>query len=215
METHMFAGVKVVVDENAKGRHLNTTWTRMIDIPTANGFLPKEVEPFPDVLGDKQFISWFDTKYSGLLEGLKPIDFIKDYNWKELLEIDYRPELTPGCFIPFGLVKDVITYHQRHQSLVEDTTVVTNEHGGSQSHIEGDWTQLPYAALREMAICMKHGAEKYGVRNYRLIPHDEHLNHALRHLVLYCDQRKKDDLVSAFTRLAFALDISEHESHSS
>lgn len=94
---------------------------------------------------------------------------------------------------------------------IEDESIVTNEKGGSQSHIDGDWTQLPYRSLKALATVMDHGAQKYGVRNYRKISVDDHINHALRHLVLYCDKRDEQDLMHAFCRIALALDTDYHD----
>lgn len=67
-------------------------------------------------------------------------------------------------------------------------------------------------SLVTIAQVLKEGAEKYEVNNWRLIPQEEHINHALNHLVAHCLNDVQDDhLDHAMCRLmmAYATEPSE------
>lgn len=70
--------------------------------------------------------------------------------------------------------------------------------------------------LAIMGEVLKEGAEKYAPNNWRKIPEEEHLNHALIHLVAAYNEDKTDNhLAHAVTRLmmAFGTNISEDFSY--
>jgi hypothetical protein len=61
----------------------------------------------------------------------------------------------------------------------------------------------------------KYGAEKYGEtlfdRNYKKIPPEEHVNHAIQHLFAYLAGDESDDHLShAILRAMFAFEV-DHE----
>ena len=61
----------------------------------------------------------------------------------------------------------------------------------------------------------KYGAEKYGEtlfdRNYKKIPPEEHVNHAIQHLFAYLAGDESDDHLShAILRTMFAFEV-DHE----
>jgi len=66
------------------------------------------------------------------------------------------------------------------------------------------------AALLRVAGVMREGAEKYAVDNWRHVPTDVHLNHAIRHLLLMAagaTSTGEDHMAHALCRVAMALDV--------
>lgn len=62
-----------------------------------------------------------------------------------------------------------------------------------------------YTAILRLGEVLKEGAAKYAVNNWRLIPQEEHINHALIHYIAYvCDDKQDDHLGHCITRLMFA-----------
>lgn len=62
-----------------------------------------------------------------------------------------------------------------------DTPTAVNESGAKQSALQYRFDLFPARALFAVAEVLKHGADKYGVDNWRGIPTGDHLNHALAH----------------------------------
>lgn len=89
--------------------------------------------------------------------------------------------------------------------------MVVNQYGGKQSFIEGDYTQLPFRAIRRLAITLQRGGKKYGRNNWKKIDCNDHLNHAIRHILLFAEFGDTEDLHNAFCRLAMVIDRSEVE----
>lgn len=86
----------------------------------------------------------------------------------------------------------------------------TNEFGGRQSKLDCDFTLIPPHAMMALAEVAKYGADKYnGSRdnpNYRKIPIESHLNHAMYHIVQYLNNDNAEDhLAHAMTRLVFCV----------
>lgn len=70
--------------------------------------------------------------------------------------------------------------------------------------------------LLEIGEVLKEGASKYAVNNWRLIPQEEHLNHALIHYIAYLKGDERDNHKGHFlTRMmmAYATDRSEDFSY--
>lgn len=87
---------------------------------------------------------------------------------------------------------------------------VTNTAGGSQSYLPRRADLLPGFALLSVAGVLYKGARKYGEWNWLKIPLEEHLNHALVHLLkLQNESSQEDDLAHAACRVLFALDLRE------
>ena len=96
-----------------------------------------------------------------------------------------------------------------------DAPTETNENGGRQSATPYAFHFLPPHALFAAAEVAKYGAEKYGEtlldRNYKKIPPEEHVNHAIQHLFAYLAGDKSDDHLShAILRAMFAYEV-DHE----
>lgn len=62
------------------------------------------------------------------------------------------------------------------------TPLVTNVAGGKQSQLNLRLDLIDPNALFRMAAILKLGAEKYGENNWRKIPVNDHINHAVGHL---------------------------------
>lgn len=74
-------------------------------------------------------------------------------------------------------------------------------------------TKQPIDRLLVIAKVLKEGSEKYEPNNWRLIPEEEHLNHALIHLSAYLKGNKEDDHIAhAACRImmAYATERSEN-----
>ncbi len=69
---------------------------------------------------------------------------------------------------------------------------------------------LPFESLESISAVLFTGCAKYGKDNWRLICREDHIEHALRHLIRYGTYGEGEDLVNAATRLLFALSTEEH-----
>ena len=88
-----------------------------------------------------------------------------------------------------------------------DPDVETNQYGGKQTRLDGDFTQLSPQFLIALAKLVKQGGDKYGEFNWFKITTREHLNHALTHIFeeLAGDPSSAEDhLLNAACRLMFA-----------
>lgn len=98
------------------------------------------------------------------------------------------------------------------EGMSKDQSIVINEKGGGQSNIPYRFDLIDAKALFEMAKILSEGANKYGVNNWRLIPTEDHINHAISHLYAHlAGDRQDDHLGHAFCRAMFALAVSKEE----
>jgi hypothetical protein len=87
-----------------------------------------------------------------------------------------------------------------------DEPIVVNEKGAAQSLLTRRPRLVPSEALLRLSEVVGIGARKYAENNWRGIPYEDHLEHALEHLMLLMDGDKNDDhLGHALCRLAFAV----------
>ncbi len=77
-----------------------------------------------------------------------------------------------------------------------DAPRVTNEKGGSQSHIPVRFDLIDGPALFEMAKVLHEGAVKYGANNWRRIDVEDHLNHLIMHAYAYLSGDRSDEHLS-------------------
>lgn len=91
--------------------------------------------------------------------------------------------------------------------------MITNEAGGKQSRSNGRADLIPPKALMEIAKVLGEGAVKYGDWNWKLIPINEHINHALIHMYAHlAGDTKETHLANAICRMMFALELlNEHD----
>lgn len=71
------------------------------------------------------------------------------------------------------------------QGVGPDAPTETLENGASQSSTPFHAISLPAKALLAVSAIHKHGDDKYGKNNWRGISVDDHLNHALVHLLAH------------------------------
>jgi len=97
-------------------------------------------------------------------------------------------------------------------AVVADGQRVTNENVGSQSFLSARFDCIPPIVLRLLAQCLGFGARKYGKDNWKKIPIDDHLSHAMNHINEF---RRGDNtephLVNAMARITFALSCAVDE----
>ena len=80
--------------------------------------------------------------------------------------------------------------------------------GGKQTAIDTRFDLLPFGALSMVAKVFGCGAGKYGDQNWRKIPAESHLNHALRHIALQqTGDKSEDHRAHAATRLLMWLEL--------
>src|SRR5882724_11177681 len=89
--------------------------------------------------------------------------------------------------------------------------------GGAGSKIPW-WELLDFRALEEVARVLEHGARKYARDNWRAVPVEEHIRHAVRHLfksqeskqqylAYYSEGDTIDDLAHGACRAVMALAV--------
>ena len=85
---------------------------------------------------------------------------------------------------------------------------IENEQGGKQSFTEADFSQVPPLALRLLAQCCGFGSRKYGPGNWKKIPIESQIAHAMNHLNEFrLGDRSEPHLVNAAVRVMFALEL--------
>lgn len=84
---------------------------------------------------------------------------------------------------------------------------VVGRDGGAQSDLAGlSPTLVPPEALLALSWVVGQGSKKYARGNWRAIPENEHLDHALTHIYLHMSgDRSERHLWNALTRVAFAV----------
>ncbi len=98
-----------------------------------------------------------------------------------------------------------------------DDPVVTNKKGGKQTGVGFRLDLLDSHAILRLGAVLKEGADKgYEKNNWMLISADEHINHALGHIMAYLggdhyEDEEEDHLGHAFCRLMFALRMEDLE----
>jgi Domain of unknown function (DUF5664) len=79
-----------------------------------------------------------------------------------------------------------------------EAAVVTNELGAKQSATIHRADLLPARAVLSVAEVLEQGAKKYGDNNWRGIPTNDHINHALIHIFAYLAGDRQDDHLGHF-----------------
>ena len=115
----------------------------------------------------------------------------------------------------FDLLREDEPHDNAPVGLVSDGDTVTNEHGGKQSHVAARLDLIPHDNELLLGECLGFGAGKYGEDNWKKIPLEDNLNHALVHIRKYlAGDRVEQHLVNTLARVNFALwhaiDSGEH-----
>lgn len=92
-----------------------------------------------------------------------------------------------------------------------DSEVHENEQGAKATNLGMNFTLLPVNAIHTVVDVLTKGADRYGIDNWRNWTIDEHLNHALFHLLGSLEygttpEEQKIHISHAATRLLFALE---------
>ena len=88
---------------------------------------------------------------------------------------------------------------------MKDGEKVVNQSGGSQSFVSARFDCIPPVVLRLLAQCLGFGARRYGDENWKKIPIEDHLNHAMNHINEWrAGDRSEPHLVNAMARITFA-----------
>lgn len=95
-----------------------------------------------------------------------------------------------------------------------DAPKIVHENGAAESDSPYRFDLLPPLALASVAAVMATGAKKYGTDNWKLLPPESHLNHALQHVFAYTagDMQEGETIEHArhvATRILFWLDCLE------
>lgn len=89
---------------------------------------------------------------------------------------------------------------------VPDGGTVTNGEGGKQSFTLARFDYIPPEAMILLAECLGFGGKKYGQDNWRKIPIEENIAHAVLHLQRFrAGDQSEPHMVNAFARVCFAL----------
>lgn len=94
------------------------------------------------------------------------------------------------------------------QHHVGSPAIVTNTNGGRQSELKARFDLIDPEAALVLAQVLHEGAEVYGEGqdNWRRIPVNDHLNHAVAHVYRHLGgDTSEDHLGHAFCRLMFAV----------
>lgn len=93
-----------------------------------------------------------------------------------------------------------IADYMREPRIATPLFLALEERGEDEANL--DRVDLHIKRLLTIAKVLKEGAEKYSTNNWRLIPSEAHLNHAIVHYLAYLSGDKQDDHLSHFyTRL--------------
>lgn len=91
-----------------------------------------------------------------------------------------------------------------------DAPVIVTSGGGKHAASPYAFELVPAGALFEVARTLADGARKYGVDNWRHVPINDNLGHALQHVYGYLAGDISDDhLAHAACRILFALELAQ------
>lgn len=102
----------------------------------------------------------------------------------------------------------------KRKGLGKNAEIEENERGGRQSKLPYDFTLIDSDALFTLANVLYEGSKKYEIDNWRRIPTEPHLNHALAHIYAYLEGNTDDNhLGHAFCRLMMALAVKDGDGY--
>ncbi len=97
-------------------------------------------------------------------------------------------------------------------NLSDSAPIGENEQGGKSTVLPVRLDLIPTDALFDIGGVFDHGAKKYEKDNWKKVPVEEHLNHALVHIYAQLKGDKQDNhLGHAATRLIMALQVKLEE----
>lgn len=97
-----------------------------------------------------------------------------------------------------------------NNAVVVDKKFDVNEDGGRQSKLYTACGLLDGPAILVLSGVLYGGKKTYGKDNWRLIPEEDHIDHALEHLMRYlAEEDDEDHLAHAFCRIMMAVALRE------
>lgn len=88
----------------------------------------------------------------------------------------------------------------------DNNDVVVNSQGGKQSRVDYAFTELEPDMLLRVTQVLHKGKAKYGAKNWRQIPYEDHLNHIAYHwTMLHAQDTTEDHLANIICRAMFAM----------
>ena len=97
--------------------------------------------------------------------------------------------------IKTGYVPDSPEKQREEWSFDTKAEVVENKLGGKQSKLGVRLDLLDAEAVLRLGRVLALGAESHGVDNWRNIPRQDHINHALNHLIVYLAEKRSKKTV--------------------
>lgn len=159
----------------------------------------------------------FDSVSPAKVEGMgKDVEIITNEAGGRQSNIPYAFHLIdPEFLLAFIEMMPEVVAHDRlddiHETLLSIKQYMVS---GNIYNLVNAVQQLGYGldSLFEIAKVLKEGAEKYEANNWRLIPTESHISHAIAHLLAYASGDKQDDhLPHAMCRLMMAYATKESE----
>lgn len=152
----------------------------------------------------------FDSVNPAKVEGMgKEVEIVANEAGGKQSNIPYAFHLIdPGFLLAFIDMMPEVVAHDRlddiHETLlsIKDYMITSN-----RNNLVHAIQQLGYGldSLFEIAKVLKQGADKYEANNWRLIPAESHLSHAIAHLLAYATGDEQDDHIPhAMCRLMMA-----------
>lgn len=93
-----------------------------------------------------------------------------------------------------------------------NSTMEVFPNGGKQEKELCRFDLINSKCVQEVAEVLSKGAERYGEKNYLLIPSKNHIGRAINHLYKYLDgNRLENHLIHAICRLMFAYEIDKEK----
>jgi predicted nucleic acid-binding Zn-ribbon protein len=95
-----------------------------------------------------------------------------------------------------------------HHSSIRVPDDVTPD-GGIHAHVEGRYDLIPPEAMKAIAMVMEEGVQNgRDASNWRKVPYEVQINHALAHLVAaMMNETDEDHLAHCLTRLAMSVAV--------
>jgi 5'-nucleotidase len=158
---------------------------------------PSTIEGFPGfgILFDRPWNQSFKWPY-------RAKDWKEALGWIRLYKLNAL-DTEREVIIPEAMKQPVLI-----PGLGPDAPMVVGEGGGRQSGLPYAFHLIDPQVLFRLAYVVAEGAEDHGLWNWRKIPIDDNLNHALAHILAYLAGDAQDDhLGHAFCRLHFALSL--------
>ena len=115
----------------------------------------------------------------------------------------------------YNHINNYTTGNNKIEEAIKDISVYMSSGDGVLLHRAIDMLADKAISLVEISKILQYGAERYAPNNWRLIPREDHINHALVHLVSELAGDKQDDHIPhAMCRLMMAIATIESDGFS-